>query len=209
MPVKLQPEPPHFFVKVRRPGEEFLLQNPGVKGSKLKQYWREIIPDLYDAYGGICAYTCHKVEFDTGAKTVEHFKPKEKYPQDAYRWDNYRFVCSTLNGRKGNHEDVLDPFTLQDGWFIMHFPSLQLRPGQHLSGSENSSVWKTINRLKLNDYTCVRGRRDRLVPYLLGKYPFSFLEEIAPFLARELRRQKFDNVDLPIWMDFKKYGRTS
>lgn len=207
--ITLQPEPPHFFEKVQKPGEDFLTQNPGIKGSKIKHYWREIIPDLYDAYGGICAYSCHWVQYDTGAKTVEHFKPKDLYPQDAYRWDNYRFVCSILNGRKGNFEDVLDPFTLQDGWFIIHFPSLQLKPGMHLSSDQAICVNKTIQRLKLNDYTCIRGRKDRLVPYLVGKYPYQYLAEIAPFLACELVRQQLIDPNHLLWQDFKKSGRPS
>jgi len=101
MPIKMQPEPAHFFERVQKRGEEFLKLHPDVKGNLLKPYWRAIIPDLYNAYSGICAYTCHWTPYDTGWKTVEHFRPKELYPQEAYLWANYRFVCGTLNG--GRH----------------------------------------------------------------------------------------------------------
>jgi 5-methylcytosine-specific restriction endonuclease McrA len=131
MPVKMQPEPACFYEKVQKKGDAFLAKNPGIR--KLPDYWKVIIPDLYDAYRGICAYTCHWISDDTGWKTVNHFKPKRKYPEEAYRWSNYRLVCGVFNGRKSDYEDVLDPFTLQEGWFVIVFPSLQLKPASHLT----------------------------------------------------------------------------
>jgi|SRR5579885_493878 hypothetical protein len=204
MHIDMQPEPPHFFETVRKKGEEFLLQNPGAKGKKLKPFWKKIIPDLHTSYSGICAYTCHWIPNDTGSVTVEHFKPKEVYPQYAYCWDNYRLVCGTLNGRKGTFEDVLDPFTLQDGWFILHFPSLQLCPGEHLTSAETEQVKQTIKRLKLNDWTCIRGRQSWLTPYLSGKYDMEHLKDMAPFLARELQRQGFADRNHAVWKEYRE-----
>ena len=63
---------------------------------------------------------------DTGWKTVEHFKPKDLHPGLAYDWDNYRLVCGLLNSRKRVNETILDPFEIEDGWFLLHFPSLQV-----------------------------------------------------------------------------------
>ena len=177
IPIKKQPEPPHFFDTVQKPGEEFLAQPLETRGSKLPAYWRAIIPDLRKAYHGICAYTCHWIPTDTGSNTIDHFKPKARYPQDAYRWDNYQLVCGTVNGRKGTNENVLDPFTLQEGWFAMHFPSLQLIAGKYLLAEAMKQVEQTIKILKLNDSTCIRGRRDWLQPYLDEKYDITYLEE--------------------------------
>lgn len=204
IPIKKQDEPPHFFETVQKPGEEFLVLHPELRGSKLKDYWREIIPDLYTAYHGICAYTCHWIAPDTGSIHVDHFKPKALYPHYAYRWDNYRLACGRLNGRKGISEEVLDPFTLQDGWFTILFPSLLLTTGKHLTKDEAKRVEQTIKILKLNDSTCVRCRRGWLQPYLQGTYGIEHLEEKAPFLASELKRQNLVDVNLPIWEDFRK-----
>jgi hypothetical protein len=204
MPVEKQPEPKDFFKKVQEPGEKFLVQNPHPKGNQWRghEYWVEIIPDLYDAYSGICAYSCHWTPYDTGWKTVEHFKPKSKYPQEAYHWDNYRFVCGALNGCKGNHEDVLDPFTVKDGWFVIEFSSLQLKSGQGLSENEAKSVKSTIKRLKLNSEALIRGRRHWIIRYLRG-YPFEYLAEHAPFLAKEMTRQNLVSREHPIWEELK------
>ncbi|HXR64386.1 MAG TPA: hypothetical protein VN729_00570 [Ktedonobacteraceae bacterium] len=201
----MQPEPPHFSKKVQKKGEEFLLQNPHAKGNDLKPYWRKIIPDLHSAYSGICAYTCHWMPYDISSITVEHFKPKEMYPQHAYCWDNYRLVCGRLNGRKGVFEDVLDPFTLQEGWIELHFPSLQLIPGKHLTAIEAQQVDTTVNtRLKLNDGICIGARRGWLTPYSLGKYGIDFLEDMAPFMAKEVKRQKLDDMSHLMWEEYRE-----
>lgn len=204
IPIKLKPEPPDFYEKVQCKGEAFLKRKPHANGSKLAPYWRSIIPELREAYSGICAYTCHKIHGDTGSNSVDHFKSKSDYPQDAYKWENYRLVCGTMNGRKGKFEDVLDPFTLQEGWFELHFPSLQVVPNKNLGKDEIGQVKATIKRLKLNDYICIQGRKDRLQPYLNAKYPFCYLQEIAPFLASELERWNLQDINLSIWDAFKQ-----
>jgi hypothetical protein len=213
MYVEMQPEPERFYKKVQKKGEDFLATCPHPNGKEWDRhsYWRKFIPDLYDAYHGICAYTCIWTPFDTGWKTVEHFLPKENYPEEAYKWSNYRFVCGTMNGRKSDYEDVLDPFQLQDGWFEMHFTSLQLKPGKKLNEEAATCVRKTIKRLKLNESACIRGRKDWLLPYLQKKYDISHLEERAPFLAYELRRQKVMDPDHLMWTEFKNLpiGKTS
>jgi uncharacterized protein (TIGR02646 family) len=54
---------------------------------------------------------------------VEHVKPKSKYPEDAFNWDNFLLACSTCNTRfKGSkyHVGFLDPsapgFNLWERW---------------------------------------------------------------------------------------------
>jgi hypothetical protein len=110
-------------------------------------------------------------------------------PHLAYDWSNYRLVCGKLNGRKGDHEDVLDPFTLPDGWFVIDFPSLMVFPGSQLSPEQAEQVIKTINRLKLNDEDFLQERAEYLQDHYVRNYPFSYLERKAPFLAKELKRQ--------------------
>lgn len=190
IPVKLQPEPPHFFKKVQEPGQKFLAKTPNpTKHWKHHEYWREILDDLDTAYKGICSYSCHWISKDTGFRTVEHFKDKNAHPQDAYQWSNYRFVCGTLNGRKGTSENVLDPFLIEEGWFTLDFPSLLVQPGNHISPSNKRLVEDTIRILGLNDEgTCLHARINWLRDYIQVPFPFPYLEKRAPFLAGELKR---------------------
>lgn len=204
IPVKKQPPPADFAEKVAIPGNRLLSENPHPKKSELKPYWRRIERELYEAYNHICAYSCLRIERVTGGRTVEHFKPTSKYPEEAYAWDNYRLVCWRLNGRKRNYEDVLDPFTLEDGWFVIDFPSLLIYPGKHLSEEQAKQVKDTIKRLKLNDEESVADRQDKLRKYVMYVLPFEYLEEIAPFIALELKRQGLADTTHPMWTKYRK-----
>jgi len=188
-----RPEPAAFDVRVRQRGQRFLEGHPRPTAKQWRNhsYWREIGSQLHDAYSGICAYSCHWVPYDTGADTVEHFRPKDTYPTDAYEWGNYRLVCATLNGRKGVHEDVLDPFLVEEGWFVIDFPSMLVSPNPHLDSTIRQRIQATIDRLGLNDEgTCLKSRVKWLSDYCgPNGIPFEYLRRHAPFIAAELERQ--------------------
>lgn len=192
--VKPQPEPAEFEALVRQPGRAFLekVPKPDSKQFSRHRYWSEISRELFDAYDAICAYSCHWIPGDTGFKTVEHFRPKSKYPNHAYEWSNYRLVCGLLNGRKREHEDVLDPFKIEDGWFVLDFPSLLIKPAKGLEAGVRAQVIATRDRLKLNiDENCVEARRHWIEEYCRPENrDFGFLRRNAPFIAREIERQK-------------------
>jgi 5-methylcytosine-specific restriction endonuclease McrA len=111
MRVDLKPEPPVFEERVRKKGQKYLkkVPSPTTKQWTTHDYWTDVKFDLHEAYCGICNFVCHWIPPDTGSITVEHYRPKAKYPADAYEWANYRLMCGTLNGRKSDYEDVLDP----------------------------------------------------------------------------------------------------
>jgi hypothetical protein len=196
--IQEQPEPGDFSRKVREPGSAFLQKVPHPTGSAWnhREYWQYSLSDLYDAYNGVCAYSAHWIPCSTGVATVDHFIPKSVEPQLAYEWRNYRLASLKLNSRKGEYQDVLDPFKLQPDWFILDFPSLLVKPNSSLSASEKEQVHATIKRLKLNDDdTCVQDRLHWIRDFAKGELSFSFLKRKAPFLAYELQRQGLvDNI---------------
>jgi hypothetical protein len=185
-------EPENFNDRVRVRGRGFLQRTPNPTSMQWRshQYWREVGSELHDAYGGICAYSCHWIPYDTGADTVEHFRPKAIYRNEAYEWSNYRLVCATLNGRKGVHEDVLDPFLIQDGWFVIDFPSMLVKPDSELAPVNRQSVQATIDRLGLNDEgTCLKSRVKWLSDYCSNDISLDYFRRHAPFIVAELERQ--------------------
>jgi hypothetical protein len=121
---------------------------------------------------------------------VEHFLSKKHYPKRAYEWSNYRLVCGTLNGRKGDYEDVLDPFLVENGDFVLKFPSLLVVPSRNLSRSAATKVQRTIDRLALNDEgTCLKSRIKWISDYCDDHISLEHLRAHAPFIVLELERQ--------------------
>lgn len=206
MHVDIQPEPANFEELVHEPGRRFLLRNPNpaAKHWKIHSYWRRVLCDLHNSYRGICAYSCHWIPYDTGAKTVEHFLPKDTHPDRAYEWSNYRLVCATLNGRKGTSEEILDPFQIDNGWFIIEFPSLLVKPAPGLNEEIVRRIKLTIDRLGLNEEsTCLKSREKYIRDYCQGKITFDHIQDEAPFIALELERQGFVT-SIKVMMDYEQ-----
>jgi hypothetical protein len=195
--VQRQRQPKGFKQLVGDPGKAFLAKkaNPSSRDYKGHEYWTRVSKQLYGAYGGICAFSCHFIALDTGFRTVEHFKSKVAYPHKAYSWANYRLVCGLLNGRKGEHQDVLDPFLVEDGWFVLSFPGIIVKPNDRLPKRRWKQVDATIRRLCLNsDESCVDSRQHWLEEYCRfasgdEHRAYSSLVRHAPFIAKELHRQ--------------------
>ena len=150
---------------------------------------------LHQAYGGICGYSCHWIPYDTGADTVEHFKPKSKYPKDAYEWKNYRLVCQLLNGRKKDQEGLFDPFLIKNGWFIIEFPTLLVKPAPGLPKTLHDRLITTRDVLGLNDEdTCMMMRQQFVTDYCVKEISFAHIEKRTPFLAIQMKEKGYDHL---------------
>jgi hypothetical protein len=226
IPVKPAPEPPEFNERVRIPGNRAIAELTGsgiavgvpgrrsgpprknvsirkvseIKSSELTDYWTHCLPQLCAAYGKLCAYLAMRLLPAIAVPTVDHFKPKSKYQHLTYEWTNYRLSSHGINANKGDFEDVLDPFTIQSGWFVLNLGTFKVHPGNALTYPQKEAVESTIARLKLNEPTYCDARKEYHDQYLgLGTYgngtpriplPLAWLENECPFVAYELRRQK-------------------
>ncbi|MFL6208531.1 MAG: hypothetical protein ACJ74W_06745 [Pyrinomonadaceae bacterium] len=193
IPVKMLPKPSDFNEKVRKPGQKFLstASRPiKEKDWKGKEYWRKVIPELREGHRHICAYAALWISKLTGSPTVDHYIPKKDDPDSAYEWENFRLSCLTMNSRKKHFRDVLDPFEIKDGWFTIDFSTFVIHPNPTLPVSIKKQVDATIKRLKLNtDEMCIAVRREWFECFETGCMNFKLLEERAPFIAYEARRQ--------------------
>ena len=188
IPVALEPEPADFDEGVRQRGQQFLgPHGVAVRSGKLRNYWREAVNDLYRLYDGICAYTCIYL---APPGTLDHFLPKSKYPELAYEWSNYRLASAIINNRKGESEDILDPFIVQPGWFTMDFPSCLIKMSDLIPSDRARKAACTIEVLKLNDdERLVQDRCDIIMEYVERRVTLSFLERRYPFIAVEIKRK--------------------
>ena len=189
IPVKPEPEPHDFDPKVRQKGKLFLRKHSApLKANQFRNYWRDIIGDLHRLYNGICAYTCIYL---MPPGSVDHFFPKSKYPHLAYEWSNYRLASAIINNRKGESENILDPFIIQPNWFTMDFPSCLIKTSSIIPSNYAKQATDTIDILKLNDDDdLVQERCDIIMMYVDGSITLQFLERRYPFIAIEIKRQQ-------------------
>lgn len=203
--VDMPSPPPHYYMNVRTPGEMFLATNPHPTGKEWngRQYWSKIHGALYSSLNGICSYCATYTPRRYSAASVDHtsidhFVLKAKNPSLAYEWENFRLCRSKLNNRKGEHDDVLDPYALANGWFRLSFTTFLLYPEPSLPESEQQKVTDTIARLELNqDDKLVQERLRAVYAYADGKLPLGRLKQFYPFIAIEMAAQNFDVTHLP------------
>lgn len=210
IPVRPAEEPSTFDAEVRQPGLRAIAElvgetPPRVAGRRFVQVatlrgeippnafpdcWRNALRDLLESYNRICSYLCLYIPRGTGAPSVDHMMAKSVHWDHVYEWTNYRLACSLMNARKGAIADVLDPFDIEDDWFALELVEFQVVPGEALPPDVETAVEATIERLRLNDLECCKARLEFAENYRNGEIQLGYLTRHAPFVARELRRQR-------------------
>ena len=192
------PEPESFDGIVRQRGlrklefmaeQEFDGVMDRIPASRFPPYWRDSMDDLLEAYHRICSYLCLYIPRGTGARSVDHMVPKSRSWNLAYEWNNYRLACSLMNARKGQAAHVLDPFEIEEGWFVLELVAFQVLPGAGLTDPIAAAATDTIKRLRLNDEECCSARAEYAEDYWHKEITIGYVRRYAPFVESELRRQ--------------------
>jgi hypothetical protein len=183
------PEPENFDAKARQPGNNWLEKNPDKK--RPKDYWSQFRSDLADGFGNLCGYT---VMYEP-VGNVEHFLPFKNHRDLAYEWSNYRFASGWINSSKGTLDNqILDPFEVEDDWFEILLPSLQLVITDAVPEEKRQKAEFTLQRLPLqDDERVLRQRREWYKLYIDGDLTLTGLEKKAPLIARAIRKQQADS----------------
>ncbi|HLP87860.1 MAG TPA: hypothetical protein VK184_04530 [Nostocaceae cyanobacterium] len=179
-------EPEDFDAKVRQIGNNWLAKNPDVK--KIPSYWSNFKGDLADGFKNLCAYS---VMYEP-VGTVEHYLCCENHRNLAYEWSNYRFSSGWVNSSKGTLDNqVLDPFEVEDDWFEISLPSLQLVLTDAIPPEKRQKAEFTIQRLRLiNGKQVMRQREQWYEMYITGLINLEGLEKVAPLIARAVRKSE-------------------
>jgi len=217
IPVKKRKEPGDFAEMVTRKADAFLkkIPNPTKKDIDNRPLWRNALDDLYEAYEEVCAYS--GLWFHRDAVSVDHFIPVcdiwSTNPEAAYEWDNFRLASRSMNTEKGDHRDVVDPFRIGLGWFVIDFPSMIVKSGSDLEPSDKAKVDAAIRRLKLNNiekkYIAYRRKLIRYYSDMVGEWgkiapAIAHLRKMAPFIASELERQALTEQIVEMLKPWKK-----
>lgn len=186
--VEQKPKPSDFDSKVKNPGLNFLktIKYPKGKQWKGKDYWCRVLPDMRRAYKSICAYSSLWLLPHEKA-TIDHYVPKSDNPSLAYEWSNFRLANLWINSCKHTYNDVLDPFTIGDDWFILDFTTFLIKPNPDLPKQLEETVLTTIERLKLNHNDYIESRQFWFDSF---KNDTTKLSKKAPFIAYEIERQR-------------------
>lgn len=211
--VEPEDEPPRFHEQVRIPGERAIDEllgraprHPRTHGeaiavisgitreeeippARFPSYWREALPDLMEKYHEICAYSCFRIHDVTGAQSTDHFAAKSLRWDRVYEWTNYRLCCARLNARKREFSDVLDPFEIETGWFVLELVGFQVLPNPALSPALRQTIDDTIERLGLDDALHRKARARDAERYWDRDISLRAFREESPFVAHELHRQ--------------------
>lgn len=186
IPIAAQPEPAHFNKSVRSKGLKYLakqgfpLNQPLPAKVDILPYWRACLTDLHNSYAGICAYLGVYFERVMGAGSVDHFISKSTDAGLAYEWSNYRLACSTMNSRKREYSDVLDPFYLAPDLFRLQLSTGHIYPNPGLAAAPMRLVEQTIERLGLDDPQCRDLRASWYQDYLEHGLPSDYLKRNLP-----------------------------
>lgn len=183
------PEPPAFDEEARMPGNQWLENHPDAK--RPRDFWSRFKNDLAEGFRHLCSYTV--IHEPVG--TVDHFISFNRDKSLAYEWDNYRFASGWINSSKKTADDaILDPFEVEDDWFEILLPSMQMRLTAKVPEEHRAKAEFTLERLHLkNDPRVIRPRRIWYQMYQEGKLNLEGLREMAPLIARAVEKQDKGN----------------
>lgn len=123
--------------------------------------WRRFRNELQAAFGGLCGY-CE--ELCRGE--IDHFQPKDRFPELVYSWSNWIWACHACNHAKGNkwpRGGYLNPCARSmparpENFLDFDLPNGLIQPKDGLSPARRRKVQQTIDDLRLNAKHHRRGR---------------------------------------------------
>ncbi|MEX2121599.1 MAG: hypothetical protein WD847_18575 [Pirellulales bacterium] len=182
IPCTLKDEPEDFDARCRRRGRAWIAEHPGF--NRPRDFWSQFEPHIRAAFGGLCAYCAMLIM----RGQIDHFRPIALLRSNdeaslAYEWSNLRYGEAVLNGKKWKHV-VLDPFDVQEGWFEILLPSLQLHATDMVPVALRELAAFTITKLGLRDgEVVIRYRREWFKMYQNRELSLSGLRNVAPQIA--------------------------
>ncbi|GBC59427.1 hypothetical protein DENIS_0366 [Desulfonema ishimotonii] len=184
------PEPHDFDKKAKQPGLRWIEKHPDAK--RPKDFWTPFKPCLTEGFAHLCAYSA----LFEPVGTVDHYISVRTDMRLAYEWNNYRFASAWMNSSKQTADDrILDPFEVEDGWFEIILPSLQLVMTDSVPEEYMEKARFTLKRLHLqDDERIIRIRQEWYRMYLEHEITLEGLKRKAPLIARAIEKQQKETI---------------
>lgn len=115
---------------------------------------RETIDMLEQMYKGCCCYCESKIK-STSYPEIEHFKPKSKYKELCFEYNNLHYSCKRCNISKGSYynEDMISPSDKNPEDYIKYIGEVAV------SRENNNCGTIMIDLLKLNERSDLKEER--------------------------------------------------
>ena len=143
------------------------------------QNWNQIKPEhkqqIRDALtlmqGRHCAY-CERLRKD---EEIEHFRPKNRFPQLTFEWSNLFLACKFEDscGKHKDHavrnyspDDLIDPCIDDPDEFLKFYSDGHVQPVRGASPEKKHRAEETIRVFNLNSPSLVNARSNFLRPYV-------------------------------------------
>jgi hypothetical protein len=178
---------PTGYDAVKKRGDAWLQNNKTAR--RPRAFWSPYLKHLDDGFNHLCGYAAM---LDPTGGTVDHYLSWKNRPDLAYEWTNYRFVSGLLNSSKRDADDsLLDPYLVEQGWFEILLPSLQMQLTSKVPASQRARAAKTLAKLKLdNGEKIVRWRQRYYEQYQKGRLDLEGLRVFAPLIADAVEREQ-------------------
>ena len=152
-------------------------------------------PELAEEFKDRCGWWAMRI----ADGHVDHFLSKNKRRNLAYEWGNYRYIAGTVNSSKKTLDDqILDPFEVQDSWFEVLLPSMQLVTTADLPAALLPKAKLTMEKLQLDNGRKVRRNRQRWYEdYKAQKITSAGLQDFAPLVAKAVAKWLSTSKPLP------------
>lgn len=180
------PEPAAFDELCRKKGQAWLTRNP--QHSRPRDFWSPFRHDLADGFNNRCGYGAMWIP----SGTVDHFISCHQDRNLTYEWSNFRYLDGWINSAKNKRQtsQLLDPFDVQDGWFEIDLPSLQLKLTDAIPPEDRARAEYTLRNLPLrDDERILRQRRSWYELYQQGALSLEGLRQRAPLIAAAVEKQ--------------------
>ncbi len=141
------------------------------KKEKVEHILTPILSDMSNFYCSYCGI--RPLRKNEIRPTIDHFKPKSKFPELAFEWTNLFIACDSCQAIKGNKFPNIEPLKPDschyhfDYWFEIDWSIKKnhIIPNKDRSDTEKEIAQKTIKWLGLNNVGRPEGRFEMLEEY--------------------------------------------
>jgi uncharacterized protein (TIGR02646 family) len=166
---------------------------PEKEKQKLISFYRNnaVKDGLIKSSFGKCAF-CECIPSEGGNIEIEHFKPKSKYPELTFEWNNFLPSCRKCNGSKDSHdtglEPIINPYDI-DPKDAFYFNDIEIKA---TNNSTKQLAQKTIEVCGLNTVRLWKPRAEILIS--LRIFSRSIEEAIEELVDADTERKKGNRV---------------